>query len=104
MTDSQEQPQSAPIPTVLGEFVEVVVRVPIDRSDAAEPVWGIPVGASHEDIVAYLREAYRTLPGFVADTWDMEGTVNAVRLRANDPSVPHGLRDEMVEVWSVDAE
>lgn len=102
-TLSVAAPQSAVERPLLGEFIEVVVRVPIDRSGAAQAVWGVPGDYTHAAIVEYLREAYPNLAAFVSDWWDEPGTQVMTRLRAKDHNadtlMPGWLRDETVNIW-----
>lgn len=94
----REVAPSAVEPTLLGEFVEVVVRVPIDRASAPHAVWGFPDDMDHAGLVQRLREHYRYgVAGFVNDVARREGTQVVVRLRAR-----HGhdvLRDEFIDIW-----
>ena len=93
----REVAQSAVERPLLGEFVEVVVRVPLDRGDSPASVWGLPVDSTHADIAEYLADAYLSLAGFVADVMDMETTQVRVRLRARQGQ--DMLRDEFVNIW-----
>lgn len=77
-----EMPQNAVEPKLLGEFVEVVVRVPIDRDGDPEAVWGYPDDWSGEQIVRQIADAYHTLGGYLADAIDTPGTKVAFRLRS----------------------
>lgn len=92
-TELPAQPVERP---VLGEFVELVVRVPIDRSGAAQAVWGVPGDYTHEQIAAMLREQYPSPAGFLADWWPECAQV-AVRIRARQGQ--DMLRDEFVNIW-----
>lgn len=98
-TLSTEAPQLAVDGPLLGEFIEVVVRVPIDRSGAAQAVWGVPGDYTHEGVAAYVREAYPTVAAFVADWFDDPDTRIAVRLRARQGQ--DMLRDEFINIWEV---
>lgn len=84
-------------PKLLGEFVEVVVRVPIDRENAPEPVMGLPNDHGHQEIAAWIREEYPSAAGFISDWWDQPGSQVRVRLRARQGQ--DMLRDEFVDIW-----
>lgn len=105
MGDEQAQAQSAPQPTVLGEMIEVVVRVPIDRHSSFAAVMGIPDDDTHEDIAAWVREEYPSPAGFIADWWDKPGAQVATRIRARDNNPDtmfrDWLKDEFVKIWEV---
>ena len=94
----REVAQSAVERPVLGEFVEVVVRVPIDRASSPAAVWGFADDLDHAGIVERLRDHYTYgVAGFVNDVARMEGTQVRIRLRARQGQ--DMLRDEMVDLW-----
>ena len=93
----REVAQSAVERPVLGEFVEVVVRVPIDRHSGPRPVMGVPDEHGHAEIAAWIGEEYPSPAGFIADWWDQPGSRVLVRLRARQGQ--DMLRDEMVSIW-----
>lgn len=93
----REVAQSALEPTQLGEFIEVVVRVPIDRHSSAQAVMGVPDEHGHEEIASWIGEEYPSPCGFIADWWDQPGSQVAVRVRARQGQ--DMLRDTMVKIW-----
>lgn len=93
----REVAQSAVEPTLLGEFIEVVVRVPIQRESTTQDAWCVPGDWSHADIAEALRQEYLSACGFIADASDVPGTRTVVRLRARQGQ--DMLRDEFVEIW-----
>lgn len=99
----REVAQSAVEPTLLGEFVEVVLRVPLPRESAAQDVWAVPDDMTRKEIVAWLADEYPSLTAFVVDAFDVPGARLLVRLRALDQDNPHDrlgwLRDENVDLW-----
>lgn len=93
----REVAQSAVERPLLGEFIEVVVRVPVRRESATRDVWCVPDNWKHADIAEWLRQEYPSVCAFVADGHDVEGAQVAVRLRARQGQ--DMLRDEMVNLW-----
>lgn len=89
---------------VLGEFIEVVVRVPIDRASSPAAVWGFADDMDHAGIAERLADHYcYGVTGFVNDWARAPGTKMTVRLRAKDNSegtlMPGWLRDEFINIW-----
>lgn len=93
----REVAQSAVERPLLGEFIEVVVRVPIDRDGDVGAVWGYPQDADHAAIAEHLRDEYPGVAGFIADWHDKNGAQVRVRVRARQGQ--DMLRDEFVNIW-----
>lgn len=93
----REVAQSAVERPLLGEFVEVVVRVPVYRESATQDVWCVPDDWKHADIAEWLRQEYPSVCAFAADGLDVAGAQVVTRLRARQGQ--DMLRDEFVNIW-----
>lgn len=78
---------------VVGNFVEVTVRVPLVPA-TAQGDYGLAMdpGMTRQEITEWMAEEYPSVTGFVNDWYDQDGSRHVVRLK-------WAGEDKYEEVW-----